>query len=212
MAAVEGPDAPHKAVIQRLILGIRVLPPLYRLMVRGAVAVGVNLPAVSAQVIVGPLGYLLLHQAEAAHDVAPHSGFQRGMHAGFVVDPAHTLFGEIPRGLPDGGVVVRRPGGNLRKREIHASPVCIPQRQRTAIWIYHAEGLGDVGQVALRKLYRRRHDLLDRLVLLERDSLHLRQAPEVVVIPGFRALGQKPPQFLIGDLQKLLEPLLDLPL
>ena len=61
MAAVEGPNAPHEAVVQRLILGVRVLLPLDGLMVRGAVIVGVDLPAVGAQVIMGPLGYLLLH-------------------------------------------------------------------------------------------------------------------------------------------------------
>ena len=212
MAAVEGPDAPHKAVVQRLVFSIRVLIPLDWLMVRGAVVVGVDLPTVSAQVIVGPLGYLLLHQSKTAHDVAPDGGLQARMHAGFIINPADAPVRQVFGGLPDGGVVVRCSSRNLHESEVHTAPVGIPQRERPSVGVHHTECLGDVAQVVLRQLHGRRHNLLDRLILPERDGLHLRQTPKVVAVARLSTLGQHLPELPVGNLQQLFELLLDLPL
>ena len=134
------------------------------------------------------------------------------MHAGFIIDPAHAPVRQVFGGLPDGGIVVRRSDRNLHESEVHTAPVGIPQRERPAVGVHHADGLGDVAQVVLRQPHGRRHDLLDRLVLLERDGLHLRQTPKVIAVARLGALGQHLPEFPVGDLQQFFEPLLDLPL
>ena len=76
VATVQSADAALEAVVQGLVFPVGVLLALDGLMVGGAVGVGGNLPSVAAKVIVRTLGYLLLHQAQAAHT----SHVQAGQH------------------------------------------------------------------------------------------------------------------------------------
>ena len=61
MAAVQRADSAHQTVIEFLIGGVAVLQALYRFMVRGAVGVCGDLPAVTAEGVVVLLADLLRH-------------------------------------------------------------------------------------------------------------------------------------------------------
>ena len=120
VSAVQCANAPDQAVVERGIVRIAVLMALYRLMVRSAVAMGVDLPAVGAQIVVGALADLLLHKPQTAHHISPHGGFQRGMHTAAVLDHIYALIGQVLGCQPDGCIVIRCAGGDLHKREVHA--------------------------------------------------------------------------------------------
>ena len=145
MPAVKRADTTHKIVIERRIRRVAVLSALYRLMVWRAVVVRVNLPAVSAQIIVGALADLCLHQPHPGHYVPAHGGFERGMCAALIIDPYNAFVCKVLRGLLDGRSIIRRACRNLHKCKIHALAVCILQRQRLPVRIYHAERLRNVG-------------------------------------------------------------------
>ena len=120
VSAVQCANAPDQAVVERGVVRIAVLMALYRLMVRGTVVMCVDLPAVGAQIIVGALADLLLHKPQTAHYISPHGGFQRSMHTAAVLDHIYALIGQVLCCLPDGCIVIRRAGGDLHKREVHA--------------------------------------------------------------------------------------------
>ena len=108
VAAVQSADAPHQGIVQGLVLLVGVLPVLDWLVVWRGVGVGRDFPAVASQIIMVLLGDLLLHQAQAAHDVPPDCRLQGGVDSALVVDCQHTLLGQVLAGPTDGGVVVRR--------------------------------------------------------------------------------------------------------
>ena len=106
------------------------------------------------------LGDLLLHKAEAAHDVPPDCGFQRGMYSGLVVDHTDALLRQIPGCPADGGVIVRGSGNHLFKGIVRTIPVGVLEWQRFSVWVHHAKGLCQVREVILGQLHSGGHDLL----------------------------------------------------
>lgn len=133
MSAVQGADASLQAAVEPLEGFVAVLPALNRLVVRCAGGVGGDFPAVCPHFIVVLLADLLLHQPQPAHDVPPDGGFQRGMHPGFVINDPDAFVRQIFGGLPDGGVVVRRPGEHLLEGVVHALPVSVPEGLGVAV-------------------------------------------------------------------------------
>ena len=111
--AVQGPNPTAKGIVQGPVGGVWVLLPLDWLVIRGAVGVGGDLPAVTAKLVMDRLADLFLQQPQAAQDVPPRGGLQGGMDPALVVDSSHALVRQVPGGLPDGLGVAGRAGDHL---------------------------------------------------------------------------------------------------
>ena len=123
-------------------------------MVRGAVGVGTDLPAVAAQHIMVLLGNLLHQQTHAAHQVSPYSCSQFCADAAGIVDGHNTAPGQLAGCLSGRLAGAGGACGHQLECLIHALPIHALQRQRlTCGGRNHSHGLSNILQLLSGQLY-----------------------------------------------------------
>ena len=93
--------------------------------------------------------------------------------------------------MPGCRVVIRRAGDDALENIVYGFQISLLEGESLARTADHAHGLGEVAEIILCQFDRRRHDLLERLVLDKGEHLCIREPLDVVAITGFRRLGQE---------------------
>ena len=93
--------------------------------------------------------------------------------------------------MPGGCVVICRAGDDTLENIVYGFQIRLLEGECFARAAHHTECLGEVSEIILGQLDRRRNDLLERPIPGKGEHLCIWEPLDVIAIPGFRRLGQE---------------------